>query len=425
MSNWEKIRLWVAPVKWNLKLGALRTHVMNYAFAISQTLNWWKWEVFFRLDNTDNNKNNDEIMNKIITVFNEYLGITCDINDFINQKENHCNYEKYYQYLSARWFIIENSDGTASYNVRRFIEVYDKIISIQDTIRGNIQFNLDEVFICNQKEDFRIRRSDGSYLYNFISPIDDAQMWITNVVRWNDKIHTIPFQEIIKISLGLQDKKYTHLPLLFNNDGESQNIMDLLKIGIVKDVLIFYIVESIYNLNCDVFAFNMQDFYKNFDIKNIRKSDQNFDINKLKDINKKFLLSLEWNWYIQYLCEFLEEIQESQMLNVLRKNENIQHFVLDMKLWDFLYVYDILKRLLSIQNHNNSTLSDEEKILLKELAEDYKKYWTLSQDKKFYKVIRYIFIGKSIGPDIALFFELYKYDIFVQQKVANFLQNNI
>ena len=83
-----------------------------------------------------------------------------------------------------------------------------------DQIRG-------EIATPNQAiDDFVIRRSDGSALYNLAVAVDDLDMGITQVVRGEDHISNTPRQVMILRALGEEPPAYAHLPLLHGPDGK-------------------------------------------------------------------------------------------------------------------------------------------------------------------------------------------------------------
>src|SRR5918994_2019358 len=85
---------------------------------------------------------------------------------------------------------------------------------VRDLIRGDITFPHSAI------DDFVIRRSDGSPLYNLAVAVDDRDMGITPVVRGEDHISNTPRQVMILRALGEEPPAYAHLPLLHGPDGK-------------------------------------------------------------------------------------------------------------------------------------------------------------------------------------------------------------
>lgn len=63
----------------------------------------------------------------------------------------------------------------------------NKVITIQDEIRGEVSWNTDTL------GDFVVLRSNGMPVYNFCVAIDDATMGITHVIRFAPGLHLSAF----------------------------------------------------------------------------------------------------------------------------------------------------------------------------------------------------------------------------------------
>jgi len=94
--------------------------------------------------------------------------------------------------------------------------VPDELIDFEDRFRG--------VRKCNparQLGDFVIAKSDGTAAYQLAVVIDDAGAGVTQVVRGDDLVDSVPRQMLLYRALGLMKKipAYTHLPLVVGADG--------------------------------------------------------------------------------------------------------------------------------------------------------------------------------------------------------------
>jgi len=59
-------------------------------------------------------------------------------------------------------------------------------LTVHDALLGEITFRHEQL------KDFVIRRSDGSFVYNFVVVVDDADMRITHVIRGDDHTTNTP-----------------------------------------------------------------------------------------------------------------------------------------------------------------------------------------------------------------------------------------
>lgn len=92
--------------------------------------------------------------------------------------------------------------------------VPDTTVVTDDLHYGKVAVNLAES--CG---DFVIRRSDGTYGYQFAVVVDDALMGVTEVVRGSDLLLSAPQQSWLHGLLGFEPPVFAHSPLLCAADG--------------------------------------------------------------------------------------------------------------------------------------------------------------------------------------------------------------
>lgn len=94
--------------------------------------------------------------------------------------------------------------------------VPDEIFSFDDSFAGHRSFEL-----AKQIGDFVIAKPDGSPAYQLAVVVDDAKAGVTDVIRGDDLIDSVPRQVLLYRALGLADRipRYTHLPLVVGPDG--------------------------------------------------------------------------------------------------------------------------------------------------------------------------------------------------------------
>jgi glutamyl-tRNA synthetase len=90
--------------------------------------------------------------------------------------------------------------------VIRFLVPRDEKVSIDDSIRGHVQWD------CALIPDSVIMRADGSPLYNFATVVDDAQMQISHVIRAEEHLSNTPVQVLIHQALGNDLPQFAHIP---------------------------------------------------------------------------------------------------------------------------------------------------------------------------------------------------------------------
>jgi glutamyl-tRNA synthetase len=68
--------------------------------------------------------------------------------------------------------------------------------------------------------DFIVRRSDGIFAYQFAVVVDDALMYINQVVRGADLLASTARQILLYEALGFSIPTFAHVPLMLDKDGK-------------------------------------------------------------------------------------------------------------------------------------------------------------------------------------------------------------
>ena len=92
--------------------------------------------------------------------------------------------------------------------VVRFLIPRDQKIAIDDAVRGHVEWD------CSLMPDPVIMRSNGSFLYNFATVVDDSQMQITHVIRAEEHLANTPVQALIHMALGNPLPVFAHIPFI-------------------------------------------------------------------------------------------------------------------------------------------------------------------------------------------------------------------
>lgn len=92
--------------------------------------------------------------------------------------------------------------------VVRFLIPRDQKIAIDDAVRGHVEWD------CSLMPDPVIMRSNGSFLYNFATVVDDAQMQITHIIRAEEHLANTPVQALIHQALGNPMPVFAHIPFI-------------------------------------------------------------------------------------------------------------------------------------------------------------------------------------------------------------------
>jgi glutamyl-tRNA synthetase len=162
-----------------------------------------------------------------------------------------------------------------------------------DQIRGEIATPNDAI------QDFVIRRSDGSALYNLAVAVDDRDMGITQVVRGEDHISNTPRQVMILRALGEEPPAYAHLPLLHGPDGKklskrhgAASVQELRAAGYLPEAVRNYIALLGWGYDESTTFFTTDELIELFDLSRVSRNPAVFDEQKLRWMNGRYLREL-------------------------------------------------------------------------------------------------------------------------------------
>jgi len=165
---------------------------------------------------------------------------------------------------------------------------------VHDVIRGDITFPHSAI------QDFVIRRSDGSPLYNLAVAVDDLDMGITHVVRGDDHISNTPRQVMILRALGEEPPAYAHLPLLHGPDGKklskrhgAASVQDLRVAGYLPEAVRNYVALLGWGYDESTTFFSTDELIERFDLARVSRNPAVFDEQKLRWMNGRYLRELD------------------------------------------------------------------------------------------------------------------------------------
>ena len=174
--------------------------------------------------------------------------------------------------------------------VVRFKNPIEGVVSWDDAVKGKIS-------IANQElDDMIIQRTDGSPTYNFCVVVDDMDMGITHVIRGDDHVNNTPKQINIYEALGADVPVFAHLSMILGPDGAklskrhgAVNIMQYRDDGYLPQAMLNYLVRLGWS-HGDQEIFSIEEMIADFDLEHINASSARFDFEKLKWINKHYLV---------------------------------------------------------------------------------------------------------------------------------------
>ena len=229
-----------------MHIGGMRTALFNWLFARANG-----GQFLLRIDDTDQSRNVDAALEPILDAF-RWLQLDWDEGPevggshgpyFQSQRGEH--YTAAVEQLLAEGKAYRDFDSPdlikqdrelaekekRNYiNVRRSLELSeeavqeklaadepyvvrllvprDQRVSIDDRVRGNVEWN------CAEISDPVLCRADGSPLYNLATVVDDIAMEITHVIRAEEHLTNSSVQAMLFDALGAKRPEFAHIPFV-------------------------------------------------------------------------------------------------------------------------------------------------------------------------------------------------------------------
>jgi glutamyl-tRNA synthetase len=323
-----------------------------------------------------------------------------ELSEIAKKNEKPFSYDDFCATLSDETVLNTN----APFTVR--VKKPDVNIKFTDLLKGDFDFdplNVDSSIILRQ---------DKTPTYNYACSIDDMIMDISIVIRDEDHISNTPKQIHIRNLLGYtKEIKYVHLPTILNaKTGKKMTEIDdvnsvkwLIEEGFLPSAIANYLVLIGNKTPSEIFS--LEEAITWFKIENISKSSAEFDIDKLRFINKKHL-------------ETVDDIRLSKILGFVDADiGKLGKLFLE----DACTIKEIKEKIAPIFAPKISYTGFEKELsTLKECLqkapffddfEELKKYIsneTNLKNENLSKPLRYILTGAENGPDISDIYPLIK-----------------
>jgi nondiscriminating glutamyl-tRNA synthetase len=214
-------------------------------------------------------------------------------------------------YRYSRRCLTNPPAGRTEFTVR--FKVPGGEVKFKDMIRGEMSFDADLI------GDFIIVKSDGFPTYNFASPVDDAAMKITHVVRGEEHLSNTPYQLMLVDALGYERPiAYAHMPLILAADGTKMskrkhpetNLALYREKGYLPEALINYLALLGWNPGTSQEIFTFDELVGMFSFERVQHAGARFDWEKLNWINGEYIRRLEEDELAHRLEPFLPNLDK-------------------------------------------------------------------------------------------------------------------
>ena len=186
-------------------------------------------------------------------------------------------------------------------------------IAFIDMVRGEMRFDADLI------GDFIILKSDGYPTYQFASPVDDALMKITHVIRGEEHLSNTPYQLMLVDALGYERPvAYAHMPLILANDGAKMskrkhpelNLAIYREQGYLPEALLNYLALLGWNPGTAQEIFTFAELVRTFSFDRVQHAGARFDWEKLNWMNGEYIRKLGDDDLTERLRPFVTQLDE-------------------------------------------------------------------------------------------------------------------
>jgi glutamyl-tRNA synthetase len=212
-------------------------------------------------------------------------------------------------YRYSRRCLNNPPEGRTEFAVR--FRVPGGEIRFRDMVRGEMRFDTDLI------GDFVIMKSDGYPTYQFASPVDDAVMHITHVIRGEEHLSNTPYQLMLVDALGFErPEAYAHMPLILAHDGQKlskrrhieANIILFREQGYLPEALLNYLALLGWNPGTEQEIFTLEELERVFSFERVQHAGARFDWEKLNWINGEYIRALSDEELTRRLEPFLPRL---------------------------------------------------------------------------------------------------------------------
>jgi len=221
--------------------------------------------------------------------------------------------------------------------VVRFKSPEDKILDLQDEIRGNISIK------TNTLDDKILFKSDGMPTYHLANIVDDHLMQITHVIRGEEWLPSLALHVLLYNALEWEVPTFAHLPLILKPVGKGKlSKRDGDKMGFPVFPLEWkdpktseissgyrendYLPQAVVNMlaflgwnpGTEQELFSLTNLIESFDLKKVNKAGAKFDPEKTKWFQQQHFQLADTSLLVEQLENQLKNHNISQQYDLFR-----------------------------------------------------------------------------------------------------------
>lgn len=425
------------------RINRLRYHLLAYSISRRAKLNGLNAKYIIRCDDTNAESSDRSFLYAYIDVLKE-IGVHPDLWPYdidqsghsLFQSERSDIYHTYIQQLINDGLAYAHDTGAIFFDTVAFERQFrhklkDGKIEVPDMSMGML--SIDIRTSLNDKSGkvdylpFPLTRSNRTPLFNIASPVDDALLGITHVVREKGKLSLLHNQEMVRIALGFPTLTYVHAPLIVNHEGKKlvydnhygdATYQNFIEHGVTSKGLISYLLSTLAGAP-EKFYVSIDEFAQSTDFSKIHKANTTFAPSVLEGHDKEAVRVISEKEYESVLQNYLI-ISDKEAYQLLIENNDLKHLLFKARR-SLVESSKIIKYILEPQYDQ---MQSELKQLIHDLVNEFTKIKIdarLSAEslldqknidsrgvrkKEYFQSLRYILTGEYHGYDLH---EIIKY----------------
>ena len=178
-------------------------------------------------------------------------------------------------------------------------------VTFTDLVRGNITIN------TNQVDDQVLLKSDGFPTYHLAVVVDDVAMKISHIIRAEEWISSTPKHVLLYDAFGYERPVFCHVPILRNPDRSKLSKRKnpvwshwYLDQGYLPEAILNYLALMGWSHPEQKEIFDLEEFVRVFDLKDLSPVGPAFDPKKLEWMNGMYIRSLSVDALVDKLMAF-------------------------------------------------------------------------------------------------------------------------
>lgn len=323
-------------------------------------------------------------------------------------------YDKYCRNLSKEEVESKMSEGIA-YVIRMKIPEDQKIV-VKDGIRGEV------IFDSNGIDDQVIVKSDGFPTYHLAVVVDDHMMEITHVLRGEEWLSSAPKHFLLYDYFGWEKPEFFHTPLIRNPDKSKlskrqghTSVTWYKENGYLPQAILNYLALMGWTHPEEKEIFDMDEFIRLFDFKDLKPLGPVFDLKKLEWMNGDYIRRMSDEELYEIIMNFHNNQLDAELVKqtVPLIKERIKKLTDYLPMCEFMFkkpesyevdlsakkeiLQKVAEKLETVTDWNADNIGQNMLSVAQENA---------VKNSEFFMILRVVISGKKISPPLNECMEL-------------------